>query len=84
MNAPARTRTRTPQRLADLLEAHLHKQGGKRMSFACESKDEAVLLAHELTERGWRAKVGVGLVLKNDEWVGADLVDIRAPRKKRA
>ena len=48
---------RTAKALADVLEPHLAKTGG-RTSLRCDSEDEAVLLAHEMKKRGWRASAG--------------------------
>jgi len=58
------TKTKTPKRtaktLADLFEPTIISKNGKG-NLHCASEDEAVLLAHELKKRGWKAKVGSGI-----------------------
>lgn len=57
---------RTPARIADTFVQQLEQQlwtRRDRVSLACDSKDEAVLVVQELRERGWRAKIDLGTLL---------------------
>jgi len=57
---------RTPALIADVFEQQLERElwtRRHRLSLACESKEEAVLVAQELKERGWRAKIDTGIML---------------------
>ena len=78
---------RTPKALADVFEPEIKKARGGRLTVRCESKDESVLLAHELKERGWRATPSMGLVWPKDtpgaEMEGAFLVVVSGPSKSK-
>lgn len=67
---------RTAKRLADGFEPTLRDKRWTRsasVNLICESEDEAVLLAHELKKRGWKAEVTPG-------WAGASLKPVDAVR----
>jgi hypothetical protein len=63
---------RTPKALADALEPtrnkrHAEKRGRFALSLGCQTEDEAVLVAHELGKRGWKAAPTTAVALINGD-----------------
>ena len=72
---------RDPKVLAEEFEKHMVQRGIRKMNLKCESEHEAVLVAHELRKRGWKAEPDQAL-----QGAGRDLkvIEIVYVEKKRA
>lgn len=57
----AMTAVRSKEALADALKDQLEETRG-RLTMRCESHDEAILLAHELRARGWKAVAEMAMI----------------------
>lgn len=70
--------------IANMLEKQFHSEQ-RRITFNAISKDEAVLIIHELKERGYRAELGWGLVWDeaNQNFKMAHIVDATLRRKPK-
>ncbi len=75
---------RTAKRLADAFEPTLEqKKWGRRtrLNLQCESEDEAVLVAHELQRRGWKASYEKAL---GGSWEQPRPVDVVVVKGRKA
>jgi hypothetical protein len=71
--------------LADALEQQLRDSGKRKTNLACDSEDEAVLMAHELRKRGWKAEPDQALLHGMQDGRGElKVVNIVRVEKKRA
>lgn len=58
----------TPDALAEVFHETLEKRTSKgAFNCVCRSEDEAVLVAHRLRKRGWKAEALEGVSLKTGE-----------------
>jgi hypothetical protein len=74
---------RTKEALADAIEKHLVDCSTNRQTVQCKTEDEAILLAHEMKKRGWRAEATTSFAMVDGELSPADVVRIHGRKRAR-